>query len=642
MEEEPPFLEENEISADYRTEFAIIPSCPITQICEPLFENTENSRQNSINTNETSYEKESVAKNRAQKEDEEVDNEFKSPAKKTYRKHCGFLDTPMQNKYFKRGKAVCSQTAVMFVNVVNFCDNEWTNVRSKARQGEMSLYAEQINSMGLLAPINTPIARAAKILNVSEASIKNVLKRCEKLQSFDTPKAQKESAKFPKIDGFMVDYVRRTVHSYFKKGEHVSLDILLDDLKKNSSFPYGRSTLWQLLKTSGFYFRKRGNRIYLYERPDVVQKRYKFLLAVLKAKRQGKDIYWTDETWVNAGQQTSYCWADKMVEKEPHKAMVPNSGLSLGYKDAVGKGGRLIIFHIGNEKGFVEGSELVFQASNKLDYHDEMDGERFEEHFLNVVCPKLPENAVVVMDNAPYHSRLLNKPPTSASRRSEMENWLVNEGIIVDPRPRTKIELYEKYIKPIRDDEKYKKYVVDEAAKSIGIEIIRLPPYHCVFNPIENIWGILKPRVAKRNTTFTLSSVKSLVCEEFDKCTPVIWGKCVERAWKIIHEYSLRDRAVPEIEVDPLIVIADDSDSSLSDSEGPNEYEGEEVEFVAPDIDDLQIANERDFDDLQKSINHVTLDTDGDNIDEYLAELFSKDPYKRVSGKKLVRNIMKN
>ena len=37
-----------------------------------------------------------------------------------------------------------------------------------------------------------------------------------------------------------------------------------------------------------------------------------------------------------------------------------------------------------------------------------------------------------------------------------------------------------------------KLYRVDKLAKAAGHEIIRLPPYHCKFNPIELLWAYMK------------------------------------------------------------------------------------------------------------------------------------------------------
>jgi hypothetical protein len=65
----------------------------------------------------------------------------------------------------------------------------------------------------------------------------------------------------------------------------------------------------------------------------------------------------------------------------------------------------------------------------------------------------------------------------------------------IKPLKSKKPELYE-IIKSKKQPPIYK---VDEFLKIKGHEILRLPPYHCEFNPIELIWGDLK---GKRNIVF--------------------------------------------------------------------------------------------------------------------------------------------
>ena len=65
------------------------------------------------------------------------------------------------------------------------------------------------------------------------------------------------------------------------------------------------------------------------------------------------------------------------------------------------------------ENGWVDGVPLVFQSKKKTgDYHDEMTAEHFEEWFHDTLLPKLPPNSLIVMDNASYHSRMLEPVPT--------------------------------------------------------------------------------------------------------------------------------------------------------------------------------------------------------------------------------------
>ena len=54
--------------------------------------------------------------------------------------------------------------------------------------------------------------------------------------------------------------------------------------------------------------------------------------------------------------------------------------------------------------GFVDGGLLVFKGTKTTDCHEEMNAKVFEEWFQKVL-QLLPDNAVIVMDNASYHSR---------------------------------------------------------------------------------------------------------------------------------------------------------------------------------------------------------------------------------------------
>ena len=74
------------------------------------------------------------------------------------------------------------------------------------------------------------------------------------------------------------------------------------------------------------------------------------------------------------------------------------------------------ILHVGSCKGWINGAELVFQSKKSGDYHDEMTSEHFEEWFNDILIPKLEPNSILVMDNASYHSRRLQKIPTKVVR----------------------------------------------------------------------------------------------------------------------------------------------------------------------------------------------------------------------------------
>jgi len=62
----------------------------------------------------------------------------------------------------------------------------------------------------------------------------------------------------------------------------------------------------------------------------------------------------------------------------------------------------------------------------------------------------------------------------------------------------------------------------------MGHEVVRLPPYHCQYNPIELIWAQVKNDVAGKNHTFKIADVEILVNNALDSITKEVWTKCGE------------------------------------------------------------------------------------------------------------------
>lgn len=108
-----------------------------------------------------------------------------------------------------------------------------------------------------------------------------------------------------------------------------------------------------------------------------------------------------------SGHTVNKTWVDPTVTSKRQAFL---DGFSAGAKNPTSKGRRLIVVHIGNEDGSVEGASWIFESKGSGNYHESMDAVHFEKWFKEVL-PKLGDNAVVVMDNAPYHSRRQEKVP---------------------------------------------------------------------------------------------------------------------------------------------------------------------------------------------------------------------------------------
>ena len=92
-----------------------------------------------------------------------------------------------------------------------------------------------------------------------------------------------------------------------------------------------------------------------------------------------------------------------------------------GWKVPSGKGQRLIVVHAGGVEGWVVSADLVFRSkTNSADYHDEINSEHFMEWFTIQLLPNIPQDSIIIVDNATYHNKQKDKPPTTANRHKKV------------------------------------------------------------------------------------------------------------------------------------------------------------------------------------------------------------------------------
>ncbi|KAL4153157.1 hypothetical protein QTP88_000990 [Uroleucon formosanum] len=279
-----------------------------------------------------------------------------------------------------------------------------------------------------------------------------------------------------KIDDFDKNAI---IRGFWFRNEVPTLKKIVQAVNDDSLLPNLTCTsLRRVLKELNFEFTKRSRNSALTERADLVVWRQKYIEDIRRYRDEGRPIYFLDETWVNAGETCSKVWIDKTI-KSLRDAFL--KGLSTGPKNPTGKGKRLIVAHIGSTDGFVDGGLLCFESKkNTSDYHNEMNGDTIYDWFCGVL-PRLKDNAVIVVDNASYHS------------------------VKKDPVPTNSIA----------------------------------PPYHSELNPIELAWSVVKNHVKQNNTTFKLNDVKILLNEGVQKVTSEMWANFV--SYTIKEEDKLYD-----------------------------------------------------------------------------------------------------
>jgi hypothetical protein len=190
------------------------------------------------------------------------------------------------------------------------------------------------------------------------------------------------------VDEFERNAIRRKVHDFFFGHELPTIDKVLAAVNEDKVLgTYRRTTFYNLLKELHSKYVRRGRDSMLTDRDNII-------FSVISSKQ----------------------------------AFL--SGLTTRSKAPSGKGRRLIITHIGSQKGFVDGCLRIFEFKKTGNYHEEMCAESFENWF-RAVLPRLEDNAVIVIDNAPYHSRKKERIPTTNWNIQKVENEMWKFYIII-------------------------------------------------------------------------------------------------------------------------------------------------------------------------------------------------------------------
>src|SRR6266849_6373213 len=81
----------------------------------------------------------------------------------------------------------------------------------------------------------------------------------------------------------------------------------------------------------------------------------------------------------------------------------------------------------------VPGAKLTFKSTKKTgDYHGQMNHDLFTKWFTEQLLPNIPGNALIIMDNAPYHNTLSrHSAPTATCKKERIASWLSKNRIPV-------------------------------------------------------------------------------------------------------------------------------------------------------------------------------------------------------------------
>lgn len=113
-----------------------------------------------------------------------------------------------------------------------------------------------------------------------------------------------------------------------------------------------------------------------------------------------------------------------------------------------------------------------------------MNHDNFSNWFENKLLKNLKEPSIIVMDNAPYHRKVIQTFPNTSWKKQEIKTWLQERNV-----PLHVNMLKPELLKIVSRNKPPKRYIIDSKADEYVHFVLRLPPYHCIFNQIENVWG---------------------------------------------------------------------------------------------------------------------------------------------------------
>lgn len=155
-------------------------------------------------------------------------------------------------------------------------------------------------------PIKSPLAvrqRTADCLNIS---IKTVNRVCQ-LNNLDEERIKKKNTRTRRharsidVPEAVKIEVRNTIYEMYERSLHITMQTLLQRIIEKQIWPFKKTSLWKLVKSLGFRFKKTNNyRLGLCEQSHVVTLRQKFLKEYVKNLDSPTpwNILFQDETWI--------------------------------------------------------------------------------------------------------------------------------------------------------------------------------------------------------------------------------------------------------------------------------------------------------------------------------------------------------
>lgn len=375
---------------------------------------------------------------------------------------------------------------------------------------------------------NSSAQKVANALGFGVATIKRIMADYNRGTNFDITEQAFRGRPQRVLSESIQTAVRHYIRQANKEGAYITLEMLCQHLAGDSpEKEFSVRTLGRALDRWGFTYGKGVRTQRFKEKDHVVAARRRYLrrkIANRKAEGTIRPEVYLDESYVNKNHSNDFVW---YYDDDGPWIQKPT-----------GKGERLIIMNAITKDGWIPGAKVTFKSTRKTgDYHGQMNQKMFTKWFREKLLPNIPDNSLIIMDNASYHNILAPlSAPTPSCKKEKIRSWLERNGIPIK-EDCLKAELVEILSKMAPQPT----YILDEIAAEQGHEVIRTPPYHPELQPIETCWGIIKNEIS-RNCDFTMGNLILQLERAFDKVTAKTCAGLIRKLRGVEDEF-LRDDA---------------------------------------------------------------------------------------------------
>ena len=340
--------------------------------------------------------------------------------------------------------------------------------------------------------------------------------------------------------------IREYAESSSRTGGTLSFHNTYNYLKeKRRKTNLSRELIKEVLKKLGYsYCKTKGITYKEKNRPRIISMREEYIRGFFenREKEHLKEIY-IDESFVRDIVQSRSFW---MTEEEQKQRSVSISSIrnQIAIVGAIGEDGWTGVHYDSLEHDlrqsnhqftFSAGGIFYFKTLNpdRRDPHTCFTAQSFHDYFLTNLLPSLKESSLLIMDRAPYHTKVAESDfNIRKATKQDLLEFLLEKGVLVDSRGSLQ-ELRYRVLSIFPNPRTYLEIEAEEA----GHKVLFTPPYHPELNPIELAWAMVKRPISEKAQPDTNYICEQILPRSFALVTPHVAAKLFSHVEGVLSKF---------------------------------------------------------------------------------------------------------